>query len=46
MQTKLSRHERSRRLQTLYFTIAVGIISAAVVVGIIYFCYRATHLRM
>jgi len=46
MQAKIPRHERMRRMQTIYFTIAAGVISAAVAASVIFFCYRATHLRM
>ncbi len=41
----MQRHERVRRTQTIAFTIAGGLISAALVAGMIYFVYQSSHLR-
>lgn len=46
MQAKTQYHERMRRKQVLYLTIAVGLLSAGLAVAMIVFCYQSAHLRM
>jgi hypothetical protein len=45
MQAKTHRHERARRTQVIVFTIAAGLISAALAAAMIYFVYNSSHLR-
>jgi hypothetical protein len=42
---KAQRHERKRHLRALLVAVVVGIVLAAVVVGIIYLIYQSDRLR-
>lgn len=46
MQAKTQYHERVRRKQAIYLTVAAGLFSAGLVVAMIVFCYQSSHLRM